>query len=311
MNHIANFIHFFSVGLGLLSIYIALNLRKRTGYKVLTPYIQFLITLNLVIFLVHFMEVILRSLVGDESYETYLWQYFRHMILILAVLRMFMALFFLRFSFQLIQKRLSKYYNYLAGIVLLPIIVSMYFFDLEENAADWAENLSILLVHLTLGVAMIYGSLLVLRQREKVEWLVPEMIPPTFRFMIIYAIAGILLRILNLWADYLPPYIVLPGVGLLALAFNGLNLLYLKQVIRMPVPVVQISDSQLISKYGITGREQEIIRLICQGKTNKEIGEILYISPITVRDHTSNIFRKTGVKSRTQLAHLFMERPAG
>jgi DNA-binding CsgD family transcriptional regulator len=61
----------------------------------------------------------------------------------------------------------------------------------------------------------------------------------------------------------------------------------------------------LVKEYGITNREIEIIRLICLGKTNKEIEEGLFISMPTVKDHISNIFRKTGVANRVQLAALF------
>lgn len=311
MDHIANFVHFFSIGLGLIAIYMALNLKKRTGYKLLRPYIRFLVTLNLVIFVVHFMEAILRSIVGDASYETHLWLNYRHMILILAVLRLYMSLVFLRFCFQLLQKSIPRGSLYGLALVLLTVLLLLYILKLDEKAADRAENLSILLVHMTLGISMIYGSLMVIGQGEKVEWVLPEMIRPAFRFFMIYASLGIVLRIFNLWADRLPEYIILPWVAFLALAFNGLNVLYLQKALRMPVPVVQFSDSQLISKYRITEREQEILRLICVGKTNKEIAGILYISPVTVRDHISNIFRKTGVKSRTQLVGLFIERPAG
>jgi len=62
----------------------------------------------------------------------------------------------------------------------------------------------------------------------------------------------------------------------------------------------------LLAKFGITGREIEIIGLVCRGKTNREIADELCISPQTVKDHNYNIFRKTGVKNRTQLARLFM-----
>jgi DNA-binding CsgD family transcriptional regulator len=61
----------------------------------------------------------------------------------------------------------------------------------------------------------------------------------------------------------------------------------------------------LIDEYGISHREKEIILLICQGKTNKEIEKALFISVPTVKDHISNIFRKTGVSNRVQLAALF------
>ncbi len=66
------------------------------------------------------------------------------------------------------------------------------------------------------------------------------------------------------------------------------------------------APADLLVKYGITGREIEIITLVCRGKTNKEIADDLCISPQTVKDHNYNIFRKTGVKNRTQLARLFM-----
>jgi len=64
--------------------------------------------------------------------------------------------------------------------------------------------------------------------------------------------------------------------------------------------------NQLLVRYGITGREIEIITLVCRGKTNREIADDLCISPQTVKDHNYNIFRKTGIKNRTQLARLFM-----
>jgi DNA-binding NarL/FixJ family response regulator len=51
-----------------------------------------------------------------------------------------------------------------------------------------------------------------------------------------------------------------------------------------------------------------IIALICRGKTNQEIADELCISARTVKDNNYNIFQKTGVKNRTQLARLFMNR---
>jgi LuxR family maltose regulon positive regulatory protein len=50
----------------------------------------------------------------------------------------------------------------------------------------------------------------------------------------------------------------------------------------------------------LSGREIEVLTLIAQGLTNREVGERLYISQGTVKAHTSNIFGKLGVRSRTQ-----------
>lgn len=61
----------------------------------------------------------------------------------------------------------------------------------------------------------------------------------------------------------------------------------------------------LMEKYQISKRESEIIRRICQGKTNQEIANELFITLQTVKDHTSRIYLKTSVKNRTQLSNLF------
>lgn len=54
----------------------------------------------------------------------------------------------------------------------------------------------------------------------------------------------------------------------------------------------------IIQQYNITNREREIIDLIVKGCSNTEIGNKLYISPKTVRNHIYNIYQKTGVNNR-------------
>ena len=52
-----------------------------------------------------------------------------------------------------------------------------------------------------------------------------------------------------------------------------------------------------ISKYDLTGREEEIILLIAKGLRQKEIAEQLFISEATVKKHLSNIYVKLNVQS--------------
>jgi DNA-binding NarL/FixJ family response regulator len=52
----------------------------------------------------------------------------------------------------------------------------------------------------------------------------------------------------------------------------------------------------------LSRREQDVLRLIARGKSNREIGEELYISEKTVKNHITNIFRKIEVTDRTQAA---------
>ena len=58
-------------------------------------------------------------------------------------------------------------------------------------------------------------------------------------------------------------------------------------------------------KYGITAREGEIIRLLLEGKGNREITETLFISDHTVKNHIQHIYRKFGIKNRVQLVQCY------
>jgi DNA-binding NarL/FixJ family response regulator len=49
----------------------------------------------------------------------------------------------------------------------------------------------------------------------------------------------------------------------------------------------------------LSQREAQVLRLLAAGKSNRDIGEALFISEKTVARHVSNIFDKLGVSSRT------------
>ena len=59
---------------------------------------------------------------------------------------------------------------------------------------------------------------------------------------------------------------------------------------------------------GLTQRECEVLALVADGRSNRQIGEALYISDRTVARHLTNIFHKIGVTSRTQAARYAIDR---
>ena len=63
----------------------------------------------------------------------------------------------------------------------------------------------------------------------------------------------------------------------------------------------------LCEKFDISPREKEIVREICNGLSNQQIADKLFISLQTVKDHTSRIYFKINCSSRTQLITMIRE----
>ena len=72
-------------------------------------------------------------------------------------------------------------------------------------------------------------------------------------------------------------------------------------------PIKDQSFEEFCKRFEVSPRETDIVREICNGLSNKEISEKLFISLQTVKDHTHRIYIKTNVKSRVQLINLVKE----
>ena len=60
--------------------------------------------------------------------------------------------------------------------------------------------------------------------------------------------------------------------------------------------------------FGLTAREAEVLYWVAKGKTNRDIGDILGMSPKTVTKHLEHVFVKLGVETRTAAASMAMGR---
>jgi LuxR family maltose regulon positive regulatory protein len=95
-----------------------------------------------------------------------------------------------------------------------------------------------------------------------------------------------------------------PGAALLRRARGrGRHTGYIGGLLALfPGPAAETQPTQGRTEFvePITRRELEILRLISEGCSNQEIAERLVITLHTVKKHSSNIFGKLGVNSRTQ-----------
>jgi DNA-binding CsgD family transcriptional regulator len=63
-------------------------------------------------------------------------------------------------------------------------------------------------------------------------------------------------------------------------------------------------QTQQLVNYGLTGRETEVAALLLQGSSYQSISDSLFISLLTVKTHSSNIYKKCSVKNRIELIRL-------
>ena len=67
-----------------------------------------------------------------------------------------------------------------------------------------------------------------------------------------------------------------------------------------PAVASRLEDSQRAGDQRLTVREAEVLALVAEGNSNREIGRALFLSEATVKSHLVHIFTKLGVGSRTQ-----------
>ena len=61
-------------------------------------------------------------------------------------------------------------------------------------------------------------------------------------------------------------------------------------------------EAALRKRFGLTAREAEVCLWVARGKSNRDIGEILGLSPRTVNKHLETVFMKLGVENRASAA---------
>ena len=62
------------------------------------------------------------------------------------------------------------------------------------------------------------------------------------------------------------------------------------------------------SGFGLTPRELDVLRLLVEGRSDREIGEALFIGTRTVQTHVANLFAKLGVNARAEAAAVAVRR---
>ncbi len=101
---------------------------------------------------------------------------------------------------------------------------------------------------------------------------------------------------------------VFAGLGIwLGLRFTRHTETVVVREVMVAAPVDFARDQGKLEALGITPRELEILALIAEGLSNKEIAARVFVSENTVKTHSSRLFDKLGARRRTQAVQLAKE----
>lgn len=201
---------------------------------------------------------------------------------------------------DIVSKQLTRLLVKTGGIIFLVYLGAM-------TAAWFMRNDGLLQASDTSLETLIIGGALIASLRLLFA---TKRLPKGLRRKSILAFAGYHLGLLGIilvvlvigWLQPGPQKLTqLLANGGFLLLFNLFPLVWIKWF----QPLQPVTSLERFEALGITKREREIIKLIQAGRTNQEIADELFISVATVKDHNHNLFRKSGVRNRLELANLF------
>jgi len=308
MIDIAHFILFLALGAGLVSIYIASQLYKQNKLKCILYYIFVLVGFNLITF-AHTVETFIKSSTANDDYTSIMKAFFAIVMIILPTIRILSAYLLISIFHQLLEKQTPKWVQYFFYIFLSTFLLAQISYLVSPVLQLKIQYLSSMSVHFVFFSALFISLIFFISTAGKIE---NKKRKSALQWFGVFFLSYITLQLLHRVGDYsgiLGLNVQMIIISCLVFTFYITQVLFMNKFFNYynspGIKESAIDFSILASKFGITNREKDIIKLVCEGKTNKEIGEELFITSITVRDHLSNIFRKTNVKRRVQLANLF------
>ena len=302
----------FLMAFGIMSITMVMQAYRKYNHKYLLGHGLYLILLNLIIFLSLINNYVLANLfprfASKPAVSVEIGYRFIASIVLLSLL--YTLLYVYR---RLLQKPVSRVYKHSYFWLNAALLIILTFIAIQAAASQNAFpilvfNISVILLYFSLSIA---ASIFLLSRTGRLGERGKRKAVAVFGslnllFHILFTIF-LLLHILSIISND----ILIIFFSTFWLTIYAMPVLYLKRFMEMYHGTLEITQGKVVSlgkiykKYKISKREQEVILLICEGKTNKEIEDELFISLQTVKDHIYRIYQKTGVKNRVQLTNLF------
>jgi len=318
MNYFSIFLFIFSFSIGVTTIAISLKMYKMYHLKYLLNYSYYLIFF----YVFGFLSLIGRYL-AEATLEDLLVS--QHIVQSIGIIFSFLAFPFILIAWYMfilmvrgfLEKPLAPaiktiYIAYtISSIFIYAKVVKDYIDSHNKSLSDTASVVAAVMNIIL--VIIIYTTILHLffklkdisdknKQNAIKTFAYLNLVIFTIYFAVVFIIFQRLLKSSSLFFIFMP---------FLHFSLNLPPLLYLKRYLNRYCIEYRLrhqSDEEIsavLSRFELSQREQEIIRLILLGKSNNEIADELFISIKTVKNNIYNIYKRFNLKNRVQLANFF------
>jgi DNA-binding CsgD family transcriptional regulator len=281
------------------------NLRRRFIDDTLKHLLLYLLSFNLLIFVDFNYKYTLYNIYGN-NFNTYSAILAVILYFLVSVAEFGMVFYLYHTSVSLKNRNVSKYFVYTFGLLFAVYFVgsiigiTAYYLKSIEKWLYLIHMVWIFAIYsliLSILIDLFLYSLRLKEHRTRLNLLsfaIIMLVGYTF-----FAISNLDFYIFKLNISNLDPFIF----AILNLSpFLWLKFIYSKHLGESEHYSTNTDSFQnVINDHNISGREVEVIKLIVEGKSSKEIEDILNISLNTVKNHIYNLYKKLNVNSRSQL----------
>lgn len=231
------------------------------------------------------------------------------------VLEPFGMMFFIALTYSLIRlnrafrgKELWKTVDWIyilsTVLIILTTLVKIFFIG-PEHRPTWMYSIYAVIMISMFGLS--FGTLThLLVTSFRME---NERLSIVLKVFGLFCLSGYILLILSLILskkiDILLDLIIL-------LTFNLFPFIWMRRYLlrygnALPFIVEETDLHVIVDRYSVSARQREILELLLQGKSNRDIANALFIAPNTVKNHVYGLYQKLGVKSRFELVNFLLE----
>jgi DNA-binding CsgD family transcriptional regulator len=303
-----------SLGAGLYAILITYKLQKKYRLNYLSSYLYFQIFINVFGIYGILGQLIAKRILQQHVSALRTIETIGHFFAILGIPFLILAWYmFIRLCSELIEKKLSQTITLSYFFALIFIFLGYGSVIILFNLSDYGDEkyavlssaisylyviLEILVLAMSLSQLYIYANKIKDEHKRKAVRIFASLNLTVFGAgIILYFFASqshtlAAIHLLVFISGNIPPVLYWRA--------------YLKKHFIAPLPqeTDTLTWNQFLEEFNISRREEEVIRQLCEGKTNREISDTLFISLQTVKDHVYRIYQKTDVRNRVQLINL-------